>query len=83
MQWRRMRSGGIVPSFLTSAVGGGEWSASRLGRFTPGERAPAIHLLESWVGLEAGLEVLEKRKMLLLSGIRTPTVQPIAHCYTD
>jgi hypothetical protein len=25
--------------FLTSALAGGEWSASRAGRFTPGERA--------------------------------------------
>jgi hypothetical protein len=25
---------------LTSALAGGEWSASYLGRFTPGERAP-------------------------------------------
>jgi hypothetical protein len=32
-------SGGITPSFLTSVLDGGEWSASRLGRFTPGERA--------------------------------------------
>jgi hypothetical protein len=26
--------------FLTSALGGGEWSALRPGRFTPGEEAP-------------------------------------------
>jgi hypothetical protein len=29
--------------FLTSALAGGEWSASRPGRFTPGERVPGIH----------------------------------------
>jgi len=28
---------------LTSALGGGEWSASRPGRFSPRERAPRIH----------------------------------------
>jgi hypothetical protein len=28
---------------LTSALDGGEWSASRLGRFTPRERAPGTH----------------------------------------
>jgi hypothetical protein len=28
-------SGGIAPSFLTSALDGGEWSLSRPGRFTP------------------------------------------------
>jgi hypothetical protein len=30
-------SGGISPPFLTSALDGGEWSASRPCRFTPGE----------------------------------------------
>jgi hypothetical protein len=29
--------------FLTSALAGGKWSASRHGRFTPGERAPGTH----------------------------------------
>jgi len=28
---------------LTSAIEEGEWSASRPGRFTPGERAPSTH----------------------------------------
>jgi hypothetical protein len=28
-------SGGIITPFLTSALDGGEWSASRLGPFTP------------------------------------------------
>jgi hypothetical protein len=31
------------PLFLTSALVGGEWSTSRPGRFTPGERAPGTH----------------------------------------
>jgi hypothetical protein len=39
------RSGGIAPSFLTS-LDGDEWSVSRLGRFTPGERALGDH----WIG---------------------------------
>jgi hypothetical protein len=30
----------LIHIFLTSALAGGEWSASRPGRFTPGERAP-------------------------------------------
>jgi hypothetical protein len=29
-----------VHIFLTSALAGGEWSASRSGRYTPGERTP-------------------------------------------
>jgi hypothetical protein len=32
--------------FLTSALVGGEWSPSRPGRFTPGERALGTH----WIG---------------------------------
>jgi hypothetical protein len=39
---------------LTSALVGGEWLASRLGRFTPGERAPGIHWIGGWVGPRAG-----------------------------
>jgi hypothetical protein len=35
-----MRSGDITPVFLTSALDGGEWSASRSGRFTPGKEPP-------------------------------------------
>ena len=29
--------------YLTSAVDGTEWSASRPGRFTPGDRVPDTH----------------------------------------
>jgi hypothetical protein len=29
--------------FLTSALVGDEWSASRSGSFTPGEKAPGTH----------------------------------------
>jgi hypothetical protein len=32
--------------FLKSAVVAGKWSASRLGRFNPGERAPS----RNWIG---------------------------------
>jgi hypothetical protein len=44
--------------FLTSALVGGEWSASRLRRFTPGERAPGTHWIGSWVGPRTGLGVV-------------------------
>jgi hypothetical protein len=33
----------IDPHFLTSALAVGEWSASRPGSFTPGERASSTH----------------------------------------
>jgi hypothetical protein len=34
---------------LTSALDGGEWSASRPGRFTPKEGDPGTHWTEGWV----------------------------------
>jgi hypothetical protein len=37
-------NGGIAPPFLTSALVGGEWSASRPSRFTPMEIAPLCTL---------------------------------------
>jgi hypothetical protein len=46
--------------FLTSALAGGEWSASRSGRFTPGERALSTHWIGGWVNPSAGLDRVEK-----------------------
>jgi hypothetical protein len=46
--------------FLTSAVIGGEWSASRTGRFNPGEGATSTHWIGVWVDPRAGLDDLEK-----------------------
>jgi hypothetical protein len=42
--------------FLISALAGGEWLASRPGRFTPGERARCT----SWVDCRAGLDNMNK-----------------------
>jgi len=36
--------------FLTPVLHGGEWSASRPGRFTPEERASGTHWIGGWVG---------------------------------
>jgi hypothetical protein len=54
--------------FLTSAVAGGEWSASRSCRFTPGERSPGTNLI-GWVGPRAGLDDVEKRNFSTLPGL--------------
>jgi hypothetical protein len=43
-------SGWIAPSFLTSALDGGEWPASLSGRFTPKEITPGTHLMRRFVG---------------------------------
>jgi hypothetical protein len=48
--------------FLTSALAGGEWSASRPGRYIPGERAPGTHRIGGWVDPRAGLDDVEKGK---------------------
>jgi hypothetical protein len=55
--------------FLTSALAGGKWSASRPGHFTPGERAPGTLWTGSWVDSRAGLDEVEKRKFLPLPGL--------------
>jgi hypothetical protein len=55
--------------FLTSALAGGEWSASRPGRFTPEETAPGTHWIGGWVDPRAGLDDVEKRKFLTLPGL--------------
>jgi hypothetical protein len=71
---------------LTAALDGGEWSASRPGRFTPRERATVTHWIEGWVGPRAGLNAVVKRKILSPrweSNTITPIVQPVAQRYTD
>jgi hypothetical protein len=54
---------------LTSALAGGEWSASRPGRFTSGERDPTNHCIRGGVNPRAGLDDVEKRKFLTLPGL--------------
>jgi len=41
---------------LTSALDGDEWSASRLGHFTPRERTHGTHWIGGWVCLTAVLD---------------------------
>jgi hypothetical protein len=55
--------------FLTSALVGGEWSASRPGPFTTGEKAPGTHWIGGWVDPRAGLDTVDKRKLLTLPGL--------------
>jgi hypothetical protein len=64
--WRRLGGGGgrySSYSFMTSALDGGEWSASRPGRaFTPGESTPGTHWTGGWVGPRAGLDTEDRGK---------------------
>jgi hypothetical protein len=55
--------------FLTSALVGGECSASRPCRSTSRERARSTHCIGGWVGPRAGLDDVEKRKFLTLLGL--------------
>jgi hypothetical protein len=47
--------------FLTTALAGGEWSASRPGCFTPEKRATNTHWIGGWVNPRTALEDVEKR----------------------
>jgi hypothetical protein len=66
----------LIHVFLISALFGGEWSASRPGRLTPGERVPCNHWIGGWVGPRTGLDAVEN--------IPDPTaVRPVASRYAD
>jgi hypothetical protein len=55
--------------FLTSALVGGEWSASGPCRFTPLESGPGTRWIRGWVGPRTGLDDVEKIKFLTPSGL--------------
>jgi len=58
--------------FITSALGEGEWSASRPDRFTAGVRAPGNYCIRGWVGLRFCVDAVTKEKIpsLSLPGIK-------------
>jgi hypothetical protein len=53
-----LASGGIAPPFLILVLNGGDWSASLLRHFTPGERAPGSHCIRRWAGPTVGLDAI-------------------------
>jgi hypothetical protein len=65
---------------LTSALLGGEWSATRLGRFTPEERGPVTRWIGGWVDPRAALDDVEKRKFLTLPGLEIRHLGRSAFC---
>jgi hypothetical protein len=69
-------------SFLTSSLGGGEWSASRPGLALPRRKDCS----GGWVGLRADLDT-EVRGKILCSCLRSnpdrPVVQSVVRHYTD
>jgi hypothetical protein len=71
---------------LTSALDGGEWSASRPGCFNSTERAPDTHWTGGWVDPRAVMDAVVKRKIpspCRESNPRTPINQPVNQGYTD
>jgi hypothetical protein len=71
---------------LTSALDGGEWSASRPGRFTPKERDRCTYSMGARVGPRAVLDAVVKREIfspLPESNPISPIVQPVAQRYID
>jgi hypothetical protein len=50
-------------ALLTSALDGGEWSASRPGHFTSSERAHGTHWIGGRVGPGAVLDAVVKREI--------------------
>jgi hypothetical protein len=65
--------------FLTSALVGGEWSASRPGRFTPGKTAPGSHWTGGCVDPKTGLDDMEKKKFLTPSVVKLRPLGRPAH----
>jgi hypothetical protein len=66
---------------LTSALDGGEWSASSSDRFTPRERTPCTHWIGGWVGPRAVLDAVVKKDILSPPpeiNPRTPIIQPVS-----
>jgi hypothetical protein len=80
-----MGCGGTAPPFMTSALHGGEWSASSPSRFTPGERAPGTHWIGGWVGPRVGLDAMEKKKVCSCrepnpdSPVRSPSLYRLSY----
>jgi hypothetical protein len=68
-----------VRAFLTSALGGCEWSDSRPGRIISGGKgAPDTHWIGGWVGPRADLDAVAKKNPIIASaGNVTPVDQPV------
>jgi hypothetical protein len=79
---RRMVSGCIAPPFLTWALDGGEWSASRLGHFTHREKYLSTHWIGGWVGPRTGLDYMKKRKFLPPPGLDLRPIGRPARSYS-
>jgi hypothetical protein len=71
-------------SFLTSALEGGEWSASRPGRALPPGKEPPVPIVQEagWAAEPFWMKGLEEKSSVSV-GDRTPAVQSVVRHYTD
>jgi hypothetical protein len=79
-----------VDIFFTSALAGGEWPASRPGRFILKERITGTHWIGEWVDPRTGLNNVERRKFLTPPGLELRILGRPTHrqslyrlCYSD
>jgi hypothetical protein len=82
--WRRLGGEGYsFYSFTTSALDGGEWSASRPGRALPPGKGPPVPIGEEggWAPEPVWTQRIEE-KSFVPAGDRTPVVQPVVRHYT-
>jgi hypothetical protein len=74
-------------SFTTSALAGGEWSASRPGRALPPGKGPPVPTVQEagWAPEPVWTQRLEEKSFRLCRGsnLDRPVVQPVARHYTD
>jgi hypothetical protein len=63
-------SGCLDLLFLTSGRVGGEWLASRPGRFTPGERVPGTNWIGGWMRPRTEFDDVKKGEFLNLPGLK-------------
>jgi hypothetical protein len=76
---------------LTSALDGGDWSASRPGRFTPRERAPGTQWIGSWPfwtlwlreKFQCKFSVIVILTSLIVHNIKTFKKEMLGHMFID
>jgi hypothetical protein len=85
MTWRYMGERRCSSySYLTSALDGGEWSASRTGRALPPGKGPSVPIVQEagWAPEPVWTQRLEEKSSASV-GDRNPVVQSVVNYYTD
>jgi hypothetical protein len=86
--WRRLGGEEYSSySFTTSALDGGEWSASRPGRALPPGKGPPVPIVQGagWAPEPVWTQRIEDKSLRLCRGSNLDylVVQPVARHYTD